>query len=193
MADVRGKGAGAALYMALSCTLIRTYARQFPSQPELVLSAANRRILTDTSAKEFVTVFYGILDPTTGRLVYSNAGHWPPLLFRTASDGDVQRLVATGIPLGILEDWVWREESIQIDPGDLLVLYTDGITEARSEQDALFGEKRLLESVQVSLGMAGAQRPTAQQLQDKILADVHQFVGNAPRSDDIALTILIRD
>ncbi len=193
MADVSDKGAGAALYMALSCTLIRTYARRYPAQPELVLGAVNRRILTDTNANEFVTVFYGILDPATGKLVYSNAGHCPPLHFRAGDDGDPQELAPTGIPLGILEDRAWRRKAVQIDRGDLLVLYTDGITEAHSEQAMLFGEGRLLESVRARLRAAGSQPPTAQAIQDAILADVRRFAGNTPQSDDIALAILLRD
>jgi sigma-B regulation protein RsbU (phosphoserine phosphatase) len=192
MADVTDKGAAAALYMALSCTLIRTYAGQYPAQPELVLGAVNRRILTDTSANQFVTVFYGILDPATGRLVYSNAGHCPPLHFRAANEGEPQELGTTGMALGILEDRAWRRETAQIDPGDLLVLYTDGITEAHSEQAMLFGEGRLLESVRASLRAAGPQPPTAQEIQDAILAGVQRFAGNAPQSDDIALIILVR-
>jgi sigma-B regulation protein RsbU (phosphoserine phosphatase) len=192
MADVSDKGAGAALYMALSCTLIRTYARQYPAQPEHVLGAVNRRILTDTNANQFVTVFYGILDTATGMLTYSNAGHCPPLHLRTANDRDTQELAATGIPLGVLGDRAWRRQAVQIDRGDLLVLYTDGILEARSEQAALFGEERLLKSARASLRAAGSQPPTAQQIQDAILADVHRFVGDAPRSDDIALAILLR-
>jgi sigma-B regulation protein RsbU (phosphoserine phosphatase) len=193
MADVSDKGAGAALYMALSCTLIRTYARQYPEQPELVLGAVNRCILTDTNASQFVTVFYGILNTATGMLTYSNAGHCPPLHFRAGKDKDAQELATTGIPLGIFEDRAWQRKAIQIGPGDLLVLYTDGILEARSEQAALFGEGRLLESVRASLGAAGSQPPTAQQMQDAILADVLRFAGDAPRSDDIALAILLRD
>jgi sigma-B regulation protein RsbU (phosphoserine phosphatase) len=193
MADVSDKGAGAALYMALSCTLIRTYAPQYPTQPELVLGAVNRRILTDTSANQFVTVFYGILDTATGMLLYSNAGHCPPLHLRAANDRDAQELAATGIPLGIMEDRLWRRKAVQIDPGDLLVLYTDGITEARSDQAALFGEGRLAESVRASLRAASPRPPTAQQIQDAILADVFRFVSDAPRSDDIALAILLRD
>ncbi len=192
MADVTDKGAGAALYMALSCTLIRSYAEEDPTRPDLVLGAVNQRILKDTSARQFVTVFYGILDPATGMLVYANAGHCPPLHFN-AKDGEaVGRLVGTGIPLGIVEDRTWGQETVQLDPGDILVLYTDGITEAHHEMPLLFGEERLLESVRASLDTAGAQRPSAQEIQDGILADVHSFVGGAPQSDDIALTILIR-
>jgi sigma-B regulation protein RsbU (phosphoserine phosphatase) len=193
MADVSDKGAGAALYMALCCTLIRTYAPQYPAQPELVLGAVNRRILTETSANEFVTVFYGILDLPTGRLVYGSAGHWPPFHFRAANNGDPQELTATGIPLGVLEDRAWRREAVQVDRGDLLVLYTDGITEQHSEQAVLFGEGRLLESVRASLRTAGPRAPRAQEIQDTILADVHHFAANAPRSDDIALVVLLRE
>jgi serine phosphatase RsbU (regulator of sigma subunit) len=192
MADVAGKGAGAALYMALSCTLIRTYAEEYPAQPDLVLAAANRRILKDTSAGQFVTVFYGILDPTTGMLVYSSAGHFPPLQFRK-DDKHVHRLVSTGIPLGILEDRTWEQKVVQLAPGDVLVLYTDGITEAHHELPDLFGEERLLESVRASLDAAGSQRPKAQEILDRILADVHRFVGGTPQPDDIALLLLLRE
>ena len=192
MADVTGKGAGAALYMALSCTLIRTYAEEYPAQPDLVLGTVNRRILKDTSAGQFVTVFYGILDPTTGMLLYSNAGHCPPLRFRTEDDEYVHGLVRTGIPLGIFKDRTWGQETAQLDPGDVLVLYTDGITEAHREPPLLFGEERLLESVRATQGTAGSQRPSAQEIQDRILADVHRFVDGAPQSDDIALILLVR-
>jgi sigma-B regulation protein RsbU (phosphoserine phosphatase) len=193
MADVTDKGAGAALYMALSCTLLRLYAEEDPARPDRVLGAVNKRILKDTSARQFVTVFYGILDPATGRLVYANAGHCPPLHFHAKDSRDVHRLVGTGIPLGILEDKTWGQETVQLDSGDILVLYTDGITEAHHEMPLLFGEERLLESVRARLGTAGSQRSSAQDIQDRILADVHRFVSGAPQSDDIALTILIRD
>ena len=192
VADVSDKGAGAALYMALSCTLLRTYATAYPDQPDLVLGAANRRILTDTSAYQFVTVFYGILDPSTGMLVYGNAGHCPPLHF--PQDGHaVHELAGTGIPLGVLEGGTWEQGTVQLGPGDALVLYTDGITEAYRELPLLFGEERLLSSVQASLAKAGSLCPTPQQIQDRLLADVDRFVGGAPRSDDIALAILLRD
>jgi sigma-B regulation protein RsbU (phosphoserine phosphatase) len=192
MADVSDKGAGAALFMALSCTLIRTYAPQHSGQPERLLGAVNRRILSDTNACQFVTVFYGVLDPVTGSLVYGNAAHPPPLLFRM-QDEDAGQMAATGIALGILEDRVWRRGSAQLDPGDLLVLYTDGITEARGEQDLLFGEERLLASVGAILQETGPGPPTAQEILDAILSDVRRFAGSAPQSDDIALIVLVRE
>jgi len=187
VADVTDKGAGAALYMALSCTLIRTYALEYPLQPELVLSAANRRILRDTSASQFVTVFYGTLDPATGTLHYCNAGHCPPYHIRAENGGDVRKLIRTGIPLGIFADKTWGQEVVQFDPGDALVLYTVGITEARSEEAHFFGQERLLQSVRTNLGRS------AREIQNAILTDVHRFVGDAPQSDDIALAVLIRD
>jgi sigma-B regulation protein RsbU (phosphoserine phosphatase) len=193
MADVMGKGAGAALYMALSCTLIRTYALEYPGRPELVLSAVNGRILQDTSASQFVTVFYGVLDPVTGMLVYSSAGHCPAVHFCSQDAKDVHALARTGTPLGIFEDQTWDQETVQLDPGDLLVLYTDGITEAHSEPSSLFDQEGLVESVRASLGAAGSQRPSAKEIQERILADVRSFVGDAPQSDDMALTILLRD
>jgi sigma-B regulation protein RsbU (phosphoserine phosphatase) len=193
MADVTDKGAGAALYMALSCTLIRTYAVEYPAQPELVLSTVNRRILAETHAMRFVTVFYGILYPATGRLVYGNAGHCRPYRFGAANSAGVQELVLAGIPLGIYGDQTWEQAEVQLEPGDVLVLYTDGITEARNGQGALFGEERLVESVTAKLDSTGSRRPSAQEIQDAILADVHRFAGDVPQSDDIALAVLIRD
>ncbi len=192
VADVSDKGAGAALYMALSCTLIRTYALQFPEQPELVLSAVNRRILRDTSAGQFVTVFYGVLDPGRGRLVYANAGHPPPYQIG-ASTGDARGLAGTGIPLGVFQDQGWGQAVLQVGRGDTLLFYTDGITEACNTEGALFGEGCLLESIRAALGSAGSQRPTAQGVQESILRDVHAFLGDVSPSDDIALTVLMRE
>ena len=151
IADVADKGMGAALYMALSRTLIRTYAVEYDTQPELALRAANRRILVDTGAGLFVTVFYGVLDPTSGELTYSNAGHNPPYLL-SARDGNViQELDRTGVLLGILDGGTWEQRTTHIAPGDVLLLYTDGITEAQNAQEAFFDEDRLREVFRANL------------------------------------------
>jgi serine phosphatase RsbU (regulator of sigma subunit) len=187
VADVVDKGAGAALYMALSWTLIRTYAGEYPTQPELVLDAVNRRILTDTRTDQFVTLFYGILDPATGTLVYANAGHCPPYLVSAQHTKVAQQLVRTGIPLGILEDRTWEQKTVQIVPGDVLLLYTDGITEARNEQGEFYGADRPLASMRTSLACP------AREIRDAIIADVAEFVGDAPQLDDIALAVVVRE
>lgn len=183
VADVVDKGVGAALFMALSWILIRTYAAEYPADPQLVLTAVNRRILEDTNANQFVAVSYGILDPVTGRLVYCNAGNCPPIIFRSRG---VEKLVNTGIPLGLLEDRTWDQAVAQIDPGDVLVLYTDGITEAQNEKEEFYGEARLLNSIRANLN------GSAQEIKQGILADLQKFVGSAPQYDDITLTVVVR-
>ncbi len=187
VADVAGKGAAAALFMALSWSLIRTYAEEYPTQPELALRAANRRILTDTRTNRFVTVFYGILDPVTGRLVYCNAGHCPPLLFCARKSKGFQALVGTGTPLGILTEGSWEQDAVDLTPGDVLVMYTDGITEARNQEREFFDQSRLLETVRAHVGHP------AQEIQDAILETVYAFTGDLPQTDDIALAVVGRE
>ena len=186
IADVADKGIGAALYMALSRTLIRTYAFEYDSQPEIVLSATNRRLLMDIHVSMFVTVFYGILDPATGTLTYCNAGHNPPYLLSAQNGDAVQTLPKTGMALGIVDDVVWKQETVQLAPGDVLLLYTDGITEAQNLQEEFFGEKRLLETMQANRGCS------PQDTLDALVAEALKFVGNAPQFDDITLMIVIR-
>jgi serine phosphatase RsbU (regulator of sigma subunit) len=199
IADVADKGVAAALYMALSRTLIRTYAAEYGAQPELVLSAANRRILVDTHAGLFVTVYYGILDPVTGTLTYSNAGHNPPYLLGTRAGGSFQSMRRTGMALGVLEDVVWERKTVQIAPGDVLVLYTDGVTDAQNAQQAFFGEERLLEVVRANVGaqasknLSTGQGPSARDVKEALTTEIHRFVGDAPQFDDITLMIVVRE
>lgn len=185
--DVVDKGAGAALFMALSWILIRTYATQYPAQPELILSSVNRRILEDTAAHEFVTVFYGVLDPSTGELVYASGGHCPALLVRAQEQAEVQSLCNTGMALGIFPELTWRQGVVQLAAGDVLVLYTDGITEAQDKQRRLFEEDRLRETLIANWGQP------AETIRDAILRAVDEFVGDAPQSDDIALAVIVRE
>ena len=186
IADVADKGTGAALYMALSRTLIRSYAFQYHARPDYVLRVANRRILMDTDADLFVTVFYGILDPRTGTLVYCNAGHNPPFILSAQNKGQVEKLGRTGIPLGIFEGETWEQCSVRLAPGDMLWLYTDGVTDAENGNGDFFGEQRLLQVAQASLGHS------AQEAQHALMTAVHRFVGAAPQFDDIALTVIAR-
>ncbi len=186
IADVADKGMGAALFMALSRTLIRTFAVEYETQPELALSAANHRILADTHSGLFVTVFYGVLDPLSGELTYSNAGHNPPYLLSAGGENAIQELDRTGVPLGILDGVTWEQRIVHIAPGDVLLLYTDGITEAENGQGEFFDEDRLREFVRANLG-----RP-ALDIQDGLIEKVDAFVGDAPQSDDITLMVVVR-
>ena len=186
IADVADKGAAAALFMALSSSLIRTYAVEYETQPELVLGETNRRILADTHTDLFVTVFYAVLDPRTGTLTYANAGHNPPYYFNRTS-GAVNPLMRTGLPVGILEDSAWETGTVQLSPGDVLLLYTDGVTDAQNREEAFFGQERLLACVQRNLSQS------AQEIEDAVLAAVHEFAGSAPQFDDVALIVLRRE
>jgi sigma-B regulation protein RsbU (phosphoserine phosphatase) len=181
IADVVDKGVGAALFMALCWALLHTYARQFPDDPDRVLAASNRRILRDTHAGQFVTVFYGVLDGQRGTLHYANAGHPPPYCWH---EGEIAALPRTGIPLGILEDETWATDIQRFRAGDVCVLYTDGVTEAQSKAGAFFDPERLLATLR-----AHADRP-AEVIKDALLAAVMDFADDHPQSDDITLLVL---
>jgi serine phosphatase RsbU (regulator of sigma subunit) len=185
IADVTDKGTGAALFMALSRTLIRTYAFEYPEQPEKALQAANKRILLDSHSSMFVTVFYGVLDPARGTLCYCNAGHNPPYLL--SERAEPQPLHNTGIPLGIEAEATWTAETVSLEPGDTLVLYTDGVSEAQNSNRELFDDERLLDAARSS------RDRTAQGVQDAILAAVEQFVGDAAQFDDLTVMVIARE
>jgi serine phosphatase RsbU (regulator of sigma subunit) len=187
IADVADKGIGPALYMALSRTLLRTFATQYPNEPERVLRLTNRRILNDARAHLFVTLFYGILDAQTGLLRYCNAGHNPPLLFRPSNDGSARRLDKTGIPIGIDDEAVWEFAELTIQPEDVLVLYTDGVTEAQNQDGVFFDEDLLQEAVEDQLGSS------AYNIQSSILTNLQEFVGDYTQTDDITLMVLARN
>ncbi len=187
IADVVDKGVGAALFMALGWILIRTYALEHPAQPDLVLQAVNRRVLAEADTGQFVTIFYGILDPALGTLTYSNAGHPPPLLFRARSGAVAGLLGRTGMALGVVDTETWEQATVELGPGDLLLLYSDGITDAQNEQGASFGPERMEASARANLGRS------AQEIQDGLLAEIRTFTGEAIQSDDVTLMVLLRD
>jgi serine phosphatase RsbU (regulator of sigma subunit) len=186
IADVADKGMGSALYMALSRTLIRTFAPDFDTAPEQVLRAANQRVLSETSSELFVTVFYAILDPETGVLTYCNAGHNPPFLY-SANGESMKTLTRTAIPIGVLDDALWEQGTVHMQPGDLLVMYTDGVTEAENSFAAFFGEERLQAVTLANFGRS------VDIIESKVVTAVLDFVGDAPQFDDITLMLLTRD
>jgi sigma-B regulation protein RsbU (phosphoserine phosphatase) len=186
IADVVDKGVGAALYMSMSFTLLRTYVIEYPENPEQVFLAVNRRILEDIQTDQFVTVFLGVLDPQAGEMIYSNAGHNPPALLRANQDSGVELLARTGMALGVLEELTWEQRRILLAPGDVLVFYTDGVTDAESEGHDFYGLERLLQVVQGNF-----DRP-AEALRDAVLDELSVFTQAAAQLDDIALMILKR-
>jgi serine phosphatase RsbU (regulator of sigma subunit)/DNA-binding NarL/FixJ family response regulator len=186
IADVSDKGMGAALFMALSSTLVRTYASQYATLPSFALGMANERILLDTRSGMFVTAFYGVLEPDTGRMRYVNAGHNPPYMFSTQKNKTLDWLRPTGMALGVMEDATWSQKVIKFSPGDVLLLYTDGITDALDEYGNYYGEKRLQEVIRSKRDCSAAV------ILDAVLGDLQRFTGGMPQQDDITMVVISR-
>lgn len=181
--DVSGKGVPAALFMAISRTLLKSIALA-GTPPAECLRRVNALLGLDNSAEMFVTVFYGILDTRTGEIEYSNGGHNPPYLLRHG--GSVQVLEGTGgIVLGVLDDIRPHAKKVTLQPGDAIFLYSDGVTEAMDADGNLFSD-RLLYTV---LQHCGPASPGV--LIRRVLDDVSRHSGDAPQSDDIT-TMAIR-
>lgn len=184
VADVADKGTGAALYMALSRTLIRTHAMQFPDKPAEALRLTNERILADTRANQFVTVFYAVLDLGTGEMVYCNAGHNPAFIIRSADPEAHESYIRTGAPLGIFGNLEWEEGTAQIGMGDVLLLYSDGVNEAQNTAEEFYDYERFL-------GVTKSNScQIAKEIHAAIIDSVQTFVGAAPQFDDITLMVL---
>jgi serine phosphatase RsbU (regulator of sigma subunit)/AmiR/NasT family two-component response regulator len=186
IADVTDKGMGAALFMTLCSTLIRTYAVQYPLLPAIVMGTVNDRLQSDTRGDMFVTAFYGVLEPDTGRLRYVNAGHNPPIQVQCRKNRPVEQLRPTGMVLGIMENAHWSQKMARFQPGDLLVLYTDGVTEAQDPHGRFFGVERLVQMVRALQG-----RPS-QEILEALLEEVHCFTGSQVLQDDLALIVIAR-
>lgn len=182
VADVSDKGAPAALYMAMVRSLIRADVTQYDG-PAKTLMQVNDDIIAHSASDMFVTVFYGVLDPVAGTFTYANAGHDPPLLRRAT--GQVVWLATTGPLVGIFEDCVLQEEQVDLVDGDVLLLYTDGVTDALNEAGKEYGRARLTSQVATSPATADA-------ILDRIRHDVTSFIGTANQLDDITMLILTR-
>jgi sigma-B regulation protein RsbU (phosphoserine phosphatase) len=174
--DVSGKGVPAALFMAVSRTLLRAAGLR-GSGPGECLAEVNRGLLRDAASTLFVTLFYGVLDPATGVLAYTNGGHTPPFVIR--SGGRAEFLPGRGFPVGTLAEATYRTAEAVLRPGDVLFLYTDGVTEAMDASGHQFTPDRLQEALE----QANRSAPTA--LVHDVLEAVRRFTGDAPQSDDL--------
>jgi phosphoserine phosphatase RsbU/P len=181
--DVSGKGMGAALLMATVRASFRAH-MEVPCTIDGLIGSLNATILQSANANNFVSFFYGELDSGTGRLEYVNAGHNAPMLVRTS--GEVVRLKAGGLILGVFPGARHTQSSVVLEPGDLLVTFSDGVTETQNEEGEEFGEERLI-------GLLTAQRAApAAAIQDLVASSLKTFAGGAPQYDDITLVVLKR-
>lgn len=177
IADVSGKGVSAALFMTNAITMLRQFAEAGLS-PAKMMSEYNDHLARHNPNMMFITTFIGIYHPDTGELVYSNAGHNPPYIL---SDSLVEVESMYEAAAGLFEDEPYTERSITMKPGDTLFLYTDGVTEAKSTDNTLFGDDRLKEKLSENLHCSG------EEVLNAALGSVKAFSENAEQSDDITI------
>ena len=189
IADAAGKGMGASLIMSQACSLFRTYAPQFCDSTDLVMEAVNYRLLRDNQDIKNVPTFYGILDPDTGCLTYSNAGHDPQLLLIQSPNGTIRHrsMDATGIPLGMFSETKWGKEVVTIPPDGFIVLYTDGIVNTRDTEGSFYGSDKLLNLLYSNYKL------NPNDLQRVLLSSISDFGKGCPPFDDITLLIIRRN
>ena len=179
--DVTDKGVPAALVMSATRSVLRASAQRL-IEPGVVLERVNEHLCPDMPAKMFVTCLYGVLDPATGLLRFANAGHDVPYV-KTA--GGVIELRARGMPLGLMPGMAYEEKEAVLQPGDTVLLHSDGIVEAHDPQRDMFGFPRLKETV--------ARAPGGQKMIDRVLSEVEAFTGpEAEQEDDITMVSLER-
>jgi sigma-B regulation protein RsbU (phosphoserine phosphatase) len=179
MADVCGKGIPAAIFMAVSRTIIRATAMNGLGPAECI-TRSNRLLAADSVDCMFVTVFYAIYNLKTGEVTYCNGGHNPPHILK--KNGEVIELPKSrDMMVGAFDGVKYHEEKLQLDKGDAMVMFTDGVTEAMNEAREEFGTARLVESLE-DVAMRGCQ-----QIIDTVKTDIATFVDGAEQSDDITL------
>ncbi len=184
VADVSGKGVPAAIFMAVSRTLIRATGIK-GVKPSECISYSNNLLVEESVNSMFVTIFYGIYNIRTGEVTYTNAGHNPPYIIK--ADGTVDRLpYSDNIIAGIMEGFHFTEETFFLQPGDMLLLYTDGVTEATNNEYVEYGDERLEALLKKS------HSANCQQMVDILKADVKAFEGDEDQSDDITLLAIKR-
>lgn len=184
IADVSGKGVPAAIFMAVSRTLIKaTGLRDLPSNE--CVSTVNDILCGESVESMFVTVFYGIYDLRTGMIDFTNGGHNPPFIVHP--DGTAEELkTESNLVLGAMGGIPFKSESLQLNPGDALYLYTDGVTEAENKDHELFGESRLQAVLSAQKGVE------SREIIEAVSSAVREFVDGAPQSDDITQLVIRR-
>jgi sigma-B regulation protein RsbU (phosphoserine phosphatase) len=180
--DVSGKGVPSAIFMANCRALLRSIASRGVA-PGDCLTQVNKALAVDSESGMFVTVFYGILDTRTGEVSYANGGHNPP--YHVVSGGEVRAIEGTsGLVVVVLDGFTFADRTLQLAPGDRVLLYTDGVTEAMNAQDDMYSDERLHEFL-------GVNRPAAlSDVVHAIIDDVKRFANGHPQSDDITSLVI---
>jgi len=182
IADIRGKGVPAAMLMVMVRTVLRIVAREVP-EPGQVLKRINDFLAAETEPDLFATIVYGILDPRAWTFTYSNGGHCFPVLVN-AERPETGRLDVGGTLVGVFDTAEFEEEVVELRQGDLILLYTDGVTETEGPDEERFGEERLLRIAEDSAGLTGAE------LCGTVRARLSEFAGTSRRADDVTLVAI---
>lgn len=183
LGDVSGKGMPAALLMAnLQATLRGQISHNIPCNS--CIERSNSLLYLSTDPKKFATLFYGILDYTKHELCYCNAGHDNPILF--VPEKEPQRLGIGGIVLGFVPEFTFSEAKVALKPGSVLVMYSDGITEAMNEKEEELGEERLITILRQNLAMP------AEKIMDNVLEAINKHIGQVPQMDDMTMIVIKR-
>jgi sigma-B regulation protein RsbU (phosphoserine phosphatase) len=185
IADVSNKGLAASLYMTVTRTLIKAAALEYTS-PARTLERVNELLLMNSQNGLFVTTFYGLLDLSDGILTYTIAGHNPPLVLQKHAN-KVEELDKGGIALGALPDIHLEDRTLTLDPGDCLLLYTDGVTEAFDADEQMYGTERLIALLQSACGLS------AHQVLSRLDEDLLAFRKTAALSDDTTILAVCRE
>jgi sigma-B regulation protein RsbU (phosphoserine phosphatase) len=184
VADVSGKGIGPGLFGMMAKTLLRVTATQGSPEVTRVVEKVNDELSQDNDSCMFVTLVYALFSPDTGHLAYCNGGHLPPL--RVCADGRVAFLpVGGGMALGIMGDMPYQSGEVGLEPGDTVLIYSDGVTEAMNHAQEEFGQDRLAALFE------GRPCQTAREAVERVLAAVHAFAQGAEQSDDITCVALV--
>lgn len=181
VADVSGKGLGAALLMS---NILASFRILYESSPFDLVEAVKRvslQMFKHSSPGDFATLFIGLVEPNTGKVRFINAGHNPPLLIR--SDGTIENLEASGLMIGAFDSASWTEESIELQDDDVLFIFSDGVTEAERDGEQ-YGDDRMERLV------LEARKKAPKEIACCLMDDINIFMGDAPRSDDITMLII---
>jgi serine phosphatase RsbU (regulator of sigma subunit) len=180
LGDIAGKGIAAALLMANLQANLRSQSATAVEHPEQLLQSVNRLFYDNTAENAYATLFYSEFDDRTCRLRYANCGHLPALVVQ--SDGTVKRLSSTAAVLGLFTEWTCSTSELQLCPGDVFTIYSDGITEALNQREEEFGEERLLEVMTLARDLSPSDIVTA------VFENVRRFCGNQQR-DDVTMIV----
>jgi sigma-B regulation protein RsbU (phosphoserine phosphatase) len=180
LGDISGKGISAALLMASLQALLRSHAPHRGAAVNELIQDINRLLCASTTPNKYATFFYGLFNPDSRSFTYVNAGHLPPMIFRNE---EVIRLQSGGVVIGLLPQAVYRQESITLQQGDILVIFSDGVSEAMNEQEEEFGDERIIRIVKMNHEL------DVPAISEALVREIYQFAGKAPQHDDLTFVI----